>query len=223
MESLAQEIVVVGGHYDTVSDSPGANDNASGTAAVLELARLLRNERFNRTIRFVAFVNEEPPHFDTHSMGSRHYAARSAERDEDIVAMISMETIGYFRTEPGTQHYPPPFSLFYPNRGDFIGFVGNLASRSLVRRSIRVFRETTELPSEGVAALGQIPGITWSDHSSFWLHGYKALMITDTAPFRFPHYHMPTDTPEKLDYDRMARVVAGVAEVLRDLADPISD
>ncbi len=217
------EIVVVGGHYDTVADSPGANDNASGTASVLELARLLQSERFGRTIRFVAFVNEEPPFFATRWMGSRQYAARAAERDEKIVAMISMETIGYFKTEPATQHYPPLFSMFYPDRGDFIGFVGNLASRSLVRRCIRVFRETTQLPSEGVAAVEQIPGITWSDQSSFWAHGYKAIMITDTAPFRFPDYHMPTDTAEKLDYDRMARVVAGVAEVLRDLAEPVAE
>jgi hypothetical protein len=143
--------------------------------------------------------------------------------DENIVAMISMETIGYFKTEPGTQHYPPLFNLFYPDRGDFIGFVGNLASRSLVRRSIRVFRETTALPSEGVAAVEQIPGITWSDHSSFWAYGYKAFMITDTAPFRFPHYHEPTDTPDRLDYDRMTRVVVGTAEILRDLAQPVMD
>jgi hypothetical protein len=221
--SQPAEIVVVGGHYDTVPFSPGANDNASGTVAVLELARLLRNERFSRTIRFVAFVNEEPPYFTTRWMGSRQYASRSKDRGENIVAMISMETIGYFKTEPGSQHYPPLFSLFYPDRGDFIGFVGNLASRSLVRRCIRVFRETTELPSEGVAAVEQIPGITWSDHSAFWAHGYKAIMITDTAPFRFPHYHLPTDTPDKLDFDRMTRVITGTSEVLRDLAGPVMD
>ena len=221
--SRPDEIVVVGGHYDTVPLSPGANDNASGTAAALELARLLRNERFSRTIRFVAFVNEEPPYFSTKWMGSRQYAARSKERGENIVAMISMETIGYFKDEPGTQHYPPFFNLFYPNRGNFIGFVGNLASRSLVRRCIRVFRETTDLPSEGVAAVEQIPGITWSDHSAFWAHGYKAFMITDTAPFRFPHYHEPTDTPDKIDYERMTLVVMGTAEILRVLAEPASE
>jgi hypothetical protein len=221
--SQPEKIVVVGGHYDTVPFSPGANDNASGTAAVLELARLLRNERFSRTIRFIAFVNEEPPFFTTRWMGSRQYASRSKDRGESIIAMISMETIGYFKTEPGSQHYPPLFSFFYPDRGDFIGFVGNLASRSLVRRCIRVFRETTELPSEGVAAVEQIPGITWSDHSAFWAHGYKAIMITDTAPFRFPHYHLPTDTPDELDFSRMTRVVTGTAEVLRDLAGPVTD
>jgi hypothetical protein len=219
--SRPDEIVVVGGHYDTVPSSAGANDNASGVAAVLELARLLRNERFSRSIRFVAFANEEPPYFGSRWMGSRQYAERSKERGEDIVAMISMETIGYFSSEPGTQQYPPLLNFFYPDRGDFIGFVGNLSSRSLVRRCIRVFRETTDLPSEGVAAVELIPGITWSDHSAFWANGYEAFMITDTAPFRYPHYHEPSDTPDKIDYDRMTRVVMGTVEILRALAGPV--
>ncbi len=215
------EIIVVGGHYDSAEGTPGANDNASGTAALLELARLLHQEQFARTIRFVAFVNEEPPYFNTEGMGSWQYAARAAERGERVVAMVSLETVGYFRTEPESQRYPPLFDLFYPDRGDFIAFVGNLASRSLVRRAIAVFRRTTRFPSQGVAAPPQVPGVTWSCHSAFWIHGFKAIMITDTAPFRYPHYHQLTDTVDRLDYERMARVVEGVAEVIRHLAGPV--
>ena len=222
-EGLADEIIVVGGHYDAVEGSPGANDNASGTAAVLELARLLSTERFARTIRFVAFANEEPPFFNTDFMGSRAYAERSARSGENIVAMISLETIGFYSSEPGSQRYPPPFSLFYPDRGDFIGFVGNPASRRLVRRCIRVFRQKAHYPSQGVAAPSWIPGVNWSDHASFWLHGYQAIMISDTAPFRYPHYHTKEDTADKLDYSRMARVVIGVAHVLRELAQPLAE
>ncbi len=213
------EIVVVGGHYDSVEGTPGADDNASGTAAVLELARLLRDEQLGRTVRFVAFVNEEPPFFSTKWMGSWQYAARAAEQDDNIVAMISLETVGFYQEGEGSQGYPPPFNLFYPDVGNFIGFVGNLPSRALVRRSIATFRRTTRFPSQGVAAPEQIPGVWWSDHAPFWIHGFKAIMITDTAPFRNPHYHQSTDTPDRLNYEKMARVVAGVAEVVRDLAN----
>lgn len=218
--ALPDEIVVVGGHYDTVEGSPGADDNASGAAAVLALARILRRERFARTVRFVLFANEEPPFFDTDDMGSRVYAARAARRAENIVAMLSLETIGYYATQPGTQRYPFPFNLFYPGRGDFIGFVGNLPSRALVRRSIDVFRRETRFPSQGVAAPGWIPGITWSDHASFWRRGFRAILISDTAPFRYPYYHTELDTPDRLDYARVARVVHGVAHVVRALAEP---
>ena len=213
-----EEIVVVGGHYDSVEGAPGADDNASGVAAVLELARMFRSESPERTVQFVFFVNEEPPHFNTRLMGSRVYAARAARASDKIVAMMSLESIGYYSDKPKSQQYPFPFSLFYPDRGDFIGFVANLASRSLVRRSMAVFRETTAFPAHGVASPSWIPGISWSDQASFWLHGYKAIMISDTAPFRNPYYHTLEDTPDKLDYDRMARVVAGVARVVRDLA-----
>jgi hypothetical protein len=214
----AGEIVVAGAHYDSVFGSPGANDNASGTAAVLELARLFKGRRFKRTLRLLLFVNEEPPYFLGDAMGSRAYAARCKARGENVVAMLSLETIGYYSDAPGSQKYPAPFSLFYPSRGDFIGFVGNLGSGSLVRRCIATFRRTTSFPSEGLASPEFIPGISWSDHSSFWEQGYPALMVTDTAPFRYPDYHLATDTPDKLRYDRSARVVLGLARVVEDLA-----
>ena len=212
------DIVIVGAHYDTVPGCAGANDNTTGVAAVLELARLLPARTMDRTVRFVAFVNEEPPFFRTDLMGSRVYARRCRERDENVVAMLSLETIGFYADEPGSQKYPFPFSFFYPDTGNFVGFVGNLGSRSLTRRAIRAFRESTEFPSEGIAAPWWIPGICWSDQWSFWREGYPGVMITDTAPFRYPHYHTPQDTPDRIDYDRFARVVMGVSSVVEVLA-----
>lgn len=215
---LPDEIVVVGGHYDSVYGCVGANDNASGTAGVLALARSLAGTRPDRTLRFVAFVNEEPPHFRSEEMGSRVYAKRCRERDENVVAMLSLETIGYFSDAEGSQKYPPPLGLFYPSQGNFIAFVGNVGSRGLVRRCVRLFRERASFPSEGAAVPGFLPGVGWSDHESFWEHGYPGVMVTDTAPFRYPHYHLTGDTPDRIDYDRCARVVDGVEQVVRELA-----
>jgi Zn-dependent M28 family amino/carboxypeptidase len=214
----ADQIIVIGAHYDSVPGSPGANDNGSGVAALVELARALKGEDLGRTVRFVAFVNEEPPFFMTKQMGSRVYSARSAERGEKIVAMIALETIGCYSDEPGSQAYPPLFNLLYPDKGDFIGFIGNLGSRSLVRRMLGLFREEASFPSEGCAAPGWVTGIGWSDHWSFWEEGFPAIMITDTAPFRYRYYHSTEDTPDKIDYDRMARVVAGLIAPIRGLA-----
>lgn len=211
------EIVVVGAHYDSPPDSPGANDNASGVAALLELARQFKEAMPERTLRFVAFVNEEPPFFQTNQMGSRVHAAGAKKRGENIVAMLSLETIGYYSDTAKSQQYPPPFSYFFPDTGNFIGFVGNFGSRSLIRSSIKTFRETTLFPSEGVAAPSFIKGIGWSDHWAFWQEGYPGIMLTDTAPFRYPHYHEPEDTPDKLDYERMARVVAGIGRVVEQI------
>jgi len=213
----AEEIVVVGAHYDSVLGAPGANDNGSGVAAVIELARAARGWRPARTWRFVAFVNEEPPFFQTGQMGSRVHAERASARGERIVAMYSLETIGYYADAPGSQHYPFPFSFFYPDRGDFLAFVANLASRALLHRTIATFRAEVQFPSEGVAAPAWIPGIDWSDQWSFWREGYPAVMITDTAPYRYPHYHTARDTPDKVDYDRLARVVRGLERTFRVL------
>lgn len=212
------EIVVVGAHYDSVPGCPGANDNGTGVAAMLEIARLVRDRPLRRTVRFVAFVNEEPPFCFTSDMGSVVYARRCGERGERIVAMFSLETIGWYRDGTGTQRYPFPFGLFYPSRGNFIAFVSNLSSHRLVRRSIGAFRRHAAFPSEGAAAPGYLPGIFWSDHWSFWRQGYPAVMITDTAPFRYPFYHTPEDTPDKVDYERTARVVAGLARVVEEVA-----
>lgn len=216
--SAAEPSLVLGAHYDTAEDTPGADDNSSGVAALLELARRFQGSQPRRTIRFVFFSTEEPPFFGTRQMGSWHYASRAAARNERMQGMISIETIGYYSDEPGSQSYPPPFNLFYPNRGDFIAFVGNLDSGDFLRRVIGVFRDHATLPSHGAASPAFIPGVSWSDHQSFWLHGYRAIMISDTAPFRNPYYHSPEDTPSRLDFDRMARVVEGLAAVVAELA-----
>ena len=204
--------VVVGAHYDSVPGSPGADDNASGVAVLIELARM------GLPARFIAFANEEMPYFQTNEMGSHAWAARAHRAGEKISAMLSLEMLGTYREAAGSQQYPPPLSWFYPDRADFIAFVGDVGARALVRRAIRVFRERAQFPSEGVAAPAGIPGVTWSDHWSFRKHDYPAMMVTDTAFYRYPHYHLPSDTPEKLDYLRMARVTLGLAAVIKDLA-----
>jgi hypothetical protein len=214
----AREIIVVGAHYDSVAGAPGANDNGSGVAATLELARLFRQERPARTLRFVLFVNEEPPFYRSDEMGSRRYARRARERGENIVAMFSLETIGYYSERSGSQRYPFPLGFFYPDTGNFIAFVSNLASRPLLHEAIAAFRRNAEFPSEGVAAPAFIPGVDWSDHWSFWKEGYPALMVTDTAPYRYPHYHAASDTPDRVDCDRLARVTTGLYRMLRELS-----
>ncbi len=214
------EIVVVGAHYDSVPGSPGADDNATGTASLLALARAFAEKRPARTLRFVAFANEEMPYSGTVAMGSRVHALGCRGRGENIVAMLSLETMGYYSTAPDSQRYPFPFGLLYPSTGDFIAFVGNVASRDLVRKTVGCFRRTTPFPSEGGALPGFVPGVGWSDHASFWEQGYPGVMVTDTAPFRYPHYHTAEDTPEKIDFGRLARVVGGLERVVADLAEP---
>ena len=212
------EEVVIGAHYDSVLGSPGANDNASGVAGLLEIARLLAAQEVPRVLRFVAFVNEEPPFFYTDAMGSRVYARKATERGARLAGMLSLETIGFYADEAGSQRYPFPFGFFYPNTGNFVGFVGNLTSRGLVHRVVGSFRRHTSFPSEATAAPGWLQGIGWSDHWSFWREGYPAVMVTDTALFRYHAYHTAADRPEILHYDRFARVVTGLARVALELA-----
>jgi Zn-dependent M28 family amino/carboxypeptidase len=188
---------------------------------MLALARRLAQKPAQHTLRFVAFVNEEPPYFLTEQMGSFVYAGRCKARGDQISAMISLETIGYFSDAPHSQTYPSlGLGVFYPTVGNFIGFVGNIHSRSLLRRAIALFRKHARLPSEGAALPSFVPGVSWSDQWAFWQHGYPGIMITDTAPFRYPHYHSATDTPDKLDYDRFALVVSGMQKVIKGLDKP---
>jgi hypothetical protein len=211
-------IIVIGAHYDSVFGSPGANDNGSGAAATLALARRFASAKPKRTLRFVAFVNEEPPYFLSGEMGSLVYARRCKERGDKISAMISLETIGYFSDAPDSQTYPSPgLGVFYPKVGNFIGFVSNVKSRTLLRRVITLFRKNAKIPSEGASLPAFIPGVSWSDQWSFWQHGYQAIMVTDTAPFRYPYYHSSDDTPDKLDYDRFTLVVSGMEKVIEKL------
>jgi hypothetical protein len=218
--SADPEVIVIGAHYDSVFGSPGANDNGSGVAAVIELARLLRDLDGvgAKRIRLALFVNEEPPYFMTEAMGSLHYGRALAQRNERVVAMYSLETIGFYSSEPGSQVYPAPFGLMFPDRGDFIAFVGMMGSRALVRETMRSFRSHTSFPTIGGVAPGFVPGIAWSDHWAFAQQGFQAVMITDTAPFRYPHYHRPSDTPDKVDTEKVARVVKGMERVIRDFS-----
>jgi hypothetical protein len=211
-------IILIGAHYDSVFGSPGANDNGTGVAATLALARRFVGTKPKHTLRFVAFVNEEPPYFLSGEMGSSIYAGRCKARGDNISAMISLETIGYFSDAPNSQTYPSPgLGIFYPKVGNFIGFVSNVQSRALLRRVIGLFRKHAKIPSQGAALPSFIPGVSWSDQHSFWGHGYPGIMITDTAPFRYPYYHSSSDTPDKLDYDRFTLVVSGLEKVIEDL------
>jgi Zn-dependent M28 family amino/carboxypeptidase len=216
--SRTDEIVVIGAHYDTVPGCPGANDNASGVAALLEIARACRGQQFDRTLRLVAFVNEEPPFFQTEAMGSLLYARRCRAQRSPIVGMCALETIGCYSKAPGSQRYPAaPFSLLYPTTGDFIAFVGNLRSRSWLRQASAAFKASTEFPIQAATVPSVVPGVAWSDHWSFWRVGYPAVMITDTAPYRYSHYHQPSDVPSHLNYESMAQVVSGLTGMVRRL------
>jgi hypothetical protein len=219
-QSADPEVIVVGAHYDSVFGSPGANDNGSGVAAVIELARLLRDLDGvgAKRIRLAFFVNEEPPYFMTEAMGSLHYGRALARHRERVVAMYSLETIGFYSSEPGSQVYPAPFSLIFPDRGNFIAFVGMMGSRALLRETMRSFRSHTSFPTIGGVAPRFVPGIAWSDHWAFAEQGFQAVMITDTALFRYPHYHRPSDTPDKVDTEKVARVVKGMERVIRDFS-----
>jgi len=212
------EIIVVGAHYDSVIGSPGADDNASGVAAVIELARHFASRSLKRTIRFVAFANEEPPHFATPEMGSFRYAQRCKTGGEKVVAMLSLESIGYFTDTPRSQEYPAMLNLLYPSVGNFIAFVSNLRSRRLLVRCVRQFRKHSKLPVESGALPEMISGVAWSDQWAFWQFGFPAIMVTDTAFFRNERYHTAADTPETLDYERMSEVVTGLSGAILELA-----
>jgi Peptidase family M28 len=217
--SLPDEIIVIGAHYDTVWMSPGADDNASGVAVMLELARQLKSKKLARTIRFIAFANEEHPHYFTNNMGSLFHAKKAYDRGDNIKAMISLEMLGYYSDESNSQSYPSPFSWFYPDTANFVAFVSNFGSRNLMRRSIRLFRETAQFPSEGLAApIALVPDVRRSDQAAFWHHGFKAFMVTDTAAYRNYAYHNVSDVPNSLDYEAMARITTGLITVVEQLA-----
>lgn len=211
---LANEIILAGAHYDSVKGSPGADDNASGVAALLEIAQLLGGKKPERTLRLVAFVNEEPPFFYFGKMGSKVYAHAARERDDDIRMMISFEMLGCYNNQLGSQKYPPFMRWFYPDQGNFIGFVSNLKSRNALKEFSQAFAASSDFPFETLASPAIVPGVAWSDQISFWHQGYQALMVTDTAFYRYQHYHRATDTPEKINFYQMSRVVNGLAGTL---------
>lgn len=203
--------VVVGAHYDVYGSFPGADDNASGVAALLELARLLGKNRPAVPVELVAYTLEEPPHFAGPHMGSLHHAIELFKREERVRAMISLETMGYFSDEPGSQEFPIPLlKLFYPSTGNFIAVAGRFSDAALARKIKKAMRAASDLPVYSISAPAMLPGIDFSDHRSYWKAGYPGVMVSDTAFYRNRRYHTPADTPETLDYPRMAKVVEGV-------------
>jgi Zn-dependent M28 family amino/carboxypeptidase len=213
------EILLLGAHYDSVRGCPGANDNGSGVAALLEIARHFAGISPALTVRFVAFVNEEPPFFLTRRQGSAVYAKAARARGDDIRLMVSLETLGYYSEAPGSQRYPPLFRYFYPDRGNFIGLVSDLRSRRAMRHVAHVFRACSEFPMQHTATFRWIPGIAWSDHLPFWRQGYRALMVTDTAFYRYRYYHTAQDTPDKLAYPAFGQATEALGSCFAALAD----
>lgn len=210
--SAADEIVLIGAHYDTVAGSPGANDNASGVALLLAAARRLTDLETQRSTRLVFFANEEPPLSFGMQMGSRLYAERARARGDDIVLMISVDSIGYYTDARGSQKGRP----FLPSRGNFVAFGGNRENQALVDRVVALFQRHSRFPSLGLAT--DIKAINRSDHSSFWNQGYPAIFMSDTSEARDPHYHKPSDVADNLDYDQMARMAEGFLRFLQTLA-----
>lgn len=211
------EVIILGAHYDSMRN-PGADDNASAVAGLLETAKMFSAKRNSRTISFVAFTNEEPPLFKKKSMGSTVFAKDARLKEVDIRGVVILEMIGYFSNRPYSQHHPPGLGLLYPNKGNFIGIIGNAKSRQLIRHAVSSFEKATYLPVERIVAPDLVIGIGMSDDWSFWKEGYPAIMITDTAYFRNPNYHKQTDTYDTLDYKSMAEVVKGISASLTALA-----
>ena len=215
----AGERIVVGAHYDAFHTFPGADDNASGIAGLLELARLLARDELPMRVDLAAFTLEEPPYFRTKWMGSAVHARSLKEQGVEVRAMIALEMIGCFSDERGSQGVPLPIlKLFYPSRGNFIAVVGKLGQRRLTRRVKKAMQCATELPVYSINAPSIVPGIDFSDHRNYWAAGYPAVMITDTAFYRNSRYHSARDTADTLDYSRMALVVEAAHAAVLDLA-----
>lgn len=217
-KSHPEEIIVIGAHYDTASGTPGADDNASAVAMLLEMARILADSTHRRTLKLVFFVLEEPPIFGTNKMGSRIFARQARENDMDIRGMISLEMVGYFSNRKGKQAFPLPLmSLFYSSTPDFIAVVGNLKSKSLVTQARNALEKGCTVPVETLSSPSIVPGVGLSDHASFWKEGYPAIMITDTAFYRNPNYHQSTDTFDTLNYETMAELLKGLIHMAENL------
>jgi len=217
---LPDETVIIGAHYDTVYGTPGADDNASAVATLLEIARALKGFSPDRTLKLIFFVIEEPPVFRSEHMGSYVYAKEAKARNENITSMISLEMLGYYTNEKDGQTFPfPMMSLIYPSTPNFIAVVGNLSSRNLVRKVKNSLRASSRIPVETLTAFSFVPGVDFSDHRSFWKMGYPAVMITDTAFYRNPNYHTEADTIDTLDFDNMSDLLRGLIQAAKDLTD----
>ncbi len=210
--------IIIGAHYDGAANTPGADDNASGIAGLIELARQLSEESLHLPVTLVAYTAEEPPFFGTPWMGSRVHARGEKQQGAEIELMIALEMIGYFTDEEGSQGFPiPALALYYPTRGNFITLVGQLGSDRAAEMK-RAMTQATPLPVYSLNAPQGVPGVDFSDHRSYWEEGYDAVMVTDTAFYRNRAYHTREDTPDRLDYDKMAQVVEGVHAYIKQLA-----
>ena len=215
----SEERIIVGAHYDTAGPLPGADDNASGVAGLIELARLLGRQQPPLRVELVAFTLEEPPYFRTTGMGSSIHAESFRKQNIRVRAMFSLEMIGYFSDASNSQHFPVAvLSAFYPSTGNFIAVVGRLSEGLLVRRTKATMRNASPLPVYSINAPSFVPGVDFSDQLNYWHADYSAVMITDTAFYRNPNYHTGHDTEEKLDYNRMAMVIEGVYAAVAELA-----
>ncbi|HEX5008883.1 MAG TPA: M28 family peptidase [Planctomycetota bacterium] len=215
----SKELIVVGAHYDAAEAAVGADDNASGVAGLLELARLAQAEPLPMRLELVAYCSEEPPSFRTQAMGSFVHADGLRREGAIVRAMICLEMIGYFSDAPGSQHFPfPGMQLLYPSSANFIAVVGCLGQESLVREVKRGMAEVSELPVDSMNAPRFVAGIDFSDHLNYWDAGFPAVMVTDTAFYRNPNYHEASDTPQTLDFSRMRDAVDGVFGALQRLS-----
>ncbi|NOY44337.1 MAG: M20/M25/M40 family metallo-hydrolase [Deltaproteobacteria bacterium] len=218
--SESGELVVVGAHYDTVWGTPGADDNGSAVAVLLEVARALAETRPRHPVELAFFTLEEPPVFPSRSMGSSVYAAALREAGRSVRAMICLEMVGYYQGSKGGQSFPFPFmGWFYRSTPDFVAVIGNWSSRGLAGEVAGAFREAAHLPVETLALGRFVPGVDFSDHRWFWAMGWPAVMVTDTAFYRNPHYHRSTDTIDTLDFGAMAELVKGLVRAVRGLAE----
>jgi len=217
-DSETDGMLVVGAHYDSCEGTPGADDNASGVAGLLELARLTKEKPLKRTVRYVAYCLEEPPAYGTKHMGSYVHAESLHKEGARVFGMISLEMLGYYCDEEGSQYYPSSlFRPFYPGTGNFITFVGNFSSRGFSNSVKSAFTSVSSFPVEALNGFSIIPGVDFSDHRNYWKFGFPAFMITDTAFYRNPHYHEISDLPNTLDYDRLALLTKALYETLRSV------
>ncbi len=211
-------VIVVGAHYDTCFN-PGADDNASGVASLFELANMIQQQKTKHRIRFVAFTNEEPPFFHTSIMGSRVYAREIKKRGEKLRAAVILEMLGFYSNKRFSQRYIAPLGLFFPNKANFVAFIGNFRSRKTVQLLESGFKSSSRFPIRSIVLPEKFPAVNFSDHDSFWKEGYQAIMVTDTAMFRNPHYHQSSDKPATLDYKSMSAMLEGLAAAITKLAN----
>ncbi len=210
---VSRERIVIGAHYDVCGDQPGADDNASAVAGLLELARILDylQPTLSYGVEFVAYCLEEPPFFATPFMGSLVHARSLKEKAARVKAMVCLEMIGYFSDAPNSQHFPlDALRYLYPTTGNFITVVGKLSEQGLIRKVAQHMKAASTIDVQSFAAPSLMPAISLSDHRSYWECGYQAVMINNTSFYRNPNYHQPSDTIDTLDFDKMAQVVKGV-------------